>query len=940
MAAKGFDEDPLAGSVLRTVRVLGSSADNTVVLASNSFTGQLVAVKLISRGFDSPRAKYLLRELLNHYELTLAKHPHIVSLLDVFLTPRHLAIVMEYVDGENLQAGRSGVLGLRGNGGAALAPVFTEKAGGCIIEPLARFLFQQLVIALDFCHRRGKVNRGIRPASLLLQLSASALPLLKLSDFSLSKDTLRHSEPRSQVGTAMFCAPEVLQNFKGAPYDAAAVDVWGIGVVLFMMLYGRHPFSRPEDASLNAAQQVVAMFKRVTAPPGSPEGDLLIPPQLPTSVLAGAPPGAPLSTAAADLLRGLLARDPRARLSLDGVQQHEWFRTGLPEGAALLNDVVAAEEQAAGSAAVMQPTVAAQLERMVVAAAAGPVAAPQQQLSGGGGGAGGGAATAHGESTDGPASSSAQTGLSSLTEATLGGGTNGAYLSASPASGALPQHPQPTPAPAVPGWTVTTSGTSDAAVASVSIGSTVPGRPGPATSHSTAVPQLQQQQHHHHQPPSPLLMQSAGGLVSMMADLATPMPWSPLEAGSGAGGAGGSTGGTGGGGGGGGGAGGGDLLDDLEALVMGLPEDEVDMSAASLDFLIGASQQQQHTQAPLAPIQPQTAAQQQPHTQHMPHGPSPLNPHAQQNPHPHQAFPHAQQHQYMQRTSPQALDHAMGANASAPSSADASALGAAAVAGTAASPPHPAAGPGAAMAPGPPRIVSPPALFTSLHAAAATAVDATAGLLSRLRTDSLPSPSTLAVVDAQPFLLGGGGSGSVRHGGGGAGGGGSGSGGSGASLINRGGSLAWLHNDGSIVTIPSTYSMDWCTLSARSQTLLSAPDLAMLQAGSGTGAAAAVAGPGAAPGGAATAPPAGAAGVDTPDAGTGTGTGGGGGSNSPALVQGSVWHRICNDAKGALKGVATEARGLGRAAAAAAAGLGSTAGVITTGAAAQRSKGR
>lgn len=32
--------------------------------------------------------------------------------------------------------------------------------------------------------------------------------------------------------------------------------VWGIGVVLFMVLYGRHPFSRPEDASLTAAQQV------------------------------------------------------------------------------------------------------------------------------------------------------------------------------------------------------------------------------------------------------------------------------------------------------------------------------------------------------------------------------------------------------------------------------------------------------------------------------------------------------------------------------------------------------------------------------------------------------------------------------------------------------------------------------------------------------------
>ncbi|KAG2440772.1 hypothetical protein HXX76_003628 [Chlamydomonas incerta] len=934
MAATKLDEDPLAGSVLRTVRILGTSDDNTVVLASNSFTGQLVAVKLVSRGFDSPRAKYLLRELLNHYELTLAKHPHIVSLLDVFLTPRHMAIVMEYVDGENLQ-------------------VFTEKAGGCIIEPLARFLFQQIVIALDFCHRRGKVNRGIRPTSLLLQLSASALPLLKLSDFSLSKDTLRHSEPRSQVGTAMFCAPEVLQNFKGAPYDAAAVDVWGIGVVLFMMLYGRHPFSRPEDASLNAAQQVIAMFKRVTAPAGSPEGDLLIPPQLPTSVLAGAPPGAPISMAAADLLRGLLARDPRSRLTLDGVEQHEWFRTGLPEGAALLNDVVAAEEQAAGSAAVMQPTVAAQLERMVVAAATGPVAAPQQQLSGGGGGA-----AAHGDSTDGPASSSAQTGLSSLTEATLGGaggGANGAFLSASPASGAPQQHPQPTPAPNVPGWTVTTSGTSDAAVASVSIGSTVPGRPGAsvgAASHSTAaaarssplMPAAPQHQHQH----QPLIIQSdQGGLVSMMADLATPMPWSPLEAGSGAAGAGG-MGGMGGMGGGSGG-GGGDLLDDLEALVMGLPEDEIDMSAASLDFLMGA-QQQQHTppqqQQPLALAQPPPPQQHQ-HMHYMPHGPSPLQPHPQNaNAHPAlQQWKPPPQQQHLNHANPQPVDHAMGVNASAPSSADVSAL-AGLAAGTAASPPHPAAGAGglasgaagaaATMAPGAPRIVAPPALFTSLHTAAATAVDATAGLLSRLRTDSLPSPSTLAVVDAQPFLLGGGGgSGSVRHGGGagggaGAGGGGSGSGGSGASLIHRGGSLAWLHNDGSIVTIPSTYSMDWCTLSARSQTLLNAPDLAMLQAGSGSGAPMAVGG--AAPGGAAASPAGG--GVGMPDAGAG-----GGDSNSPALVQGSVWHRICNDAKGALKGVATEARGLGRAAAAVA-GLGSTAGVITTGAASQRSKGR
>lgn len=52
---------------------------------------------------------------------------------------RYLAIATEYVEGETLQ-------------------VFLEKAGGWVVEPLARFIFQQLVIAVDYCHKKGKVR--------------------------------------------------------------------------------------------------------------------------------------------------------------------------------------------------------------------------------------------------------------------------------------------------------------------------------------------------------------------------------------------------------------------------------------------------------------------------------------------------------------------------------------------------------------------------------------------------------------------------------------------------------------------------------------------------------------------------------------------------------------------------------------------------------------
>lgn len=58
---------------------------------------------LCTAGWDASQNKYLLRELLIHQELSACRHPHIVELKEVFLTPIHLAAVMEHVDGLNLQ---------------------------------------------------------------------------------------------------------------------------------------------------------------------------------------------------------------------------------------------------------------------------------------------------------------------------------------------------------------------------------------------------------------------------------------------------------------------------------------------------------------------------------------------------------------------------------------------------------------------------------------------------------------------------------------------------------------------------------------------------------------------------------------------------------------------------------------------------------------------
>jgi serine/threonine protein kinase len=49
-----------------------------------------------------------------------------------------------------------------------------------------------------------------------------------------------------------------MHNFNNSAYDGTAVDVWSCGIILFIMVYGRHPYLRREDTQLGPQQQVRA----------------------------------------------------------------------------------------------------------------------------------------------------------------------------------------------------------------------------------------------------------------------------------------------------------------------------------------------------------------------------------------------------------------------------------------------------------------------------------------------------------------------------------------------------------------------------------------------------------------------------------------------------------------------------------------------------------
>lgn len=255
-------------------------------------TGRTVAIKFLQRGDKIQR--YVAREIVNHKSL---RHPHVVQFYEIFLTEQFLAIVMEYADQGDLF-------------------LFVQQRVR-LREDLARWIFQQLVFGLDYCHRRGVANRDVKLENVLLQ-SGHRLPLVKLCDFGYSKHEDWDSAARSRVGTPDYMAPEVVKTRDGA-YDAKTSDIWSCGVVLFVMLVGQYPFSRNEDNRVNEDARQRRVLNRIM------NLDFHLPNDL--------------TAECRDLIKKILKDDPAQRITIKDIMQHPWYKVGLPPNALTMNDV-------------------------------------------------------------------------------------------------------------------------------------------------------------------------------------------------------------------------------------------------------------------------------------------------------------------------------------------------------------------------------------------------------------------------------------------------------------------------------------------------------------------------------------------------------------------------------------------------------------------------
>lgn len=280
------------------VKDLNAGAFGFVQLALDSVTNEEVAIKFIERG--NSITKSVLREILNHR--LCAVHPHIVQLREVFLTKQHLAIVMEYVAGGDL------------------CDYFLKNSpflvGKGLPENVARWFFQQLITALDFCHRKGIANRDIKLENTLLDGSAP-VPLLKMCDFGYSKNEYIDSRPKTLSGTADYIAPEVLMH---TVYDGKVADIWSCGVMLYILVAGSFPFYRPGDEQSNNVVRLQQIFPRIL------NADFRMPEQV--------------TEPCKEILRRMLTADPDKRIQIHEIMEHPWFQTNLPTSMKNINDTL------------------------------------------------------------------------------------------------------------------------------------------------------------------------------------------------------------------------------------------------------------------------------------------------------------------------------------------------------------------------------------------------------------------------------------------------------------------------------------------------------------------------------------------------------------------------------------------------------------------------
>lgn len=226
--------DPLLGNVLddryRVIRPLGTGGTASVYLAEHIFIGRKVAIKVLHAQLAAEES--FVRRFLNEGRAAgMLGHPNIIASSDMGTTPLGQPyLVLEYLEGKDLAQ-------------------VVERDGAMPAVRAAR-IGVQIASALGAAHASKIIHRDLKAENIFLLDRNDRRDEVRVIDFGISKFGSTSSTMAGQViGTPQYMAPEQISN--PSEVDQRA-DIYGLGVIMFLMLSGRLPFSDPSIPGLVA----------------------------------------------------------------------------------------------------------------------------------------------------------------------------------------------------------------------------------------------------------------------------------------------------------------------------------------------------------------------------------------------------------------------------------------------------------------------------------------------------------------------------------------------------------------------------------------------------------------------------------------------------------------------------------------------------------------
>ena len=253
----------------KSMHNMGSGFFGEIELVKQAGTDEVFTLKTVHKHvlFHQERNVKSMQEVEKELMSVIPNHPFIAGLEFCFQTHDSFYMGLEYPAGGEL----------------------IQYISSMNVVPLddATLYTAEIALALDYLHKNNIVVRDLNPEKVFLDKNGHVV----LADFGMSKRL--KGTTNTVCGPPEFQAPEIIRE----EHYGFAVDWWALGIMLYLMTCGCTPF-HADDGDFNLSQRILN---------DEPMLDLLTP------------------KLAVDLIKGLLEKNPKDRLSFEQIRRHQFF---------------------------------------------------------------------------------------------------------------------------------------------------------------------------------------------------------------------------------------------------------------------------------------------------------------------------------------------------------------------------------------------------------------------------------------------------------------------------------------------------------------------------------------------------------------------------------------------------------------------------------------